>query len=156
MERTLRLSTFECFLENEANQVVIKVTGVLQGPTFTVSALGYEIGIRVVSVGEDQFGKFVLVEPQKRQLGDGWTFELQLYARGPDEVPGSELTIQQFSDDVADLATQRGIDLDKVLLINPPRAGFSIGFNWAELINGKGLISKVTEADRTSENRLPS
>lgn len=117
----------------------------LQDTTFTVSALGYEIGIPVISVGEDEFGEFVLVEPQKRQLGDGWTFELQLCARSQDEVPGSELSIQQFSDEVADLATQQGIDLNKVLLVNPPRAGFSIGFNWAGHTNGKGLISKVTD-----------
>ena len=72
MERTLRLSPFECFLESEANQVVIKVTGVLHGTSFTVSALGYEISIPVISTQEDQFGKYQLVEPQKRELGDGW------------------------------------------------------------------------------------
>jgi hypothetical protein len=53
MERTLRLSPFECFLENEANRVVIKVTGVLRGTTFTVSALGYELPIPVISIDKD-------------------------------------------------------------------------------------------------------
>jgi hypothetical protein len=81
---------------------------------------------------------------------------LALYSDGPDEEPGCELSLRQFGDEVAALAKQGRIDLDKVLLINPPRAGFSIWFNWAGRIDGKGLLSKVTEEDQTSKIRLPS
>lgn len=155
MQHKLKFRPFECFPENEAAGAVIKVTGVIDGDTFLVSGLGYKIPIETESIEEDELGPFVMVPPQKRELGEGWFFEARLYADDPDEPPGAEIRILQFNSAVERLAIEHRLDLNKVFLINPPRAGFTVNFNWLGRIDGVALISTVPHSG-LSQKRLPS
>lgn len=95
----------------------------------------------VVNIGEDEFGKYALLEETKVTQSDGFAFRLEV---GVDAVLesawGYVLTFRR--DDLGDRALvesmlrKKGIDPNSAILVIPPRQLISISFNPRGEIDG--------------------
>lgn len=95
----------------------------------------------VVSVGEDEFGRFAVLEETEISNPDGFVFRVEI---GVSEVFESEwgYVITLRRDDIGNRALveatlqQRGLDPDSAILVIPPRQSTSVYFNPRGEIDG--------------------
>jgi Domain of unknown function (DUF4258) len=111
----------------------------------------------VVSSGEDEFGKYAVLEETEISHPDGFVFRIEI---GVDEMLECEwgylVTLRR--DDLGDRALveamlrQRGIDPDSAILVIPPRQLTSVYFNPRGEIDGTAQLGGDVTADSVPGN----
>jgi hypothetical protein len=116
---------------------------------------------QMVSLGEDQFGKYAVLEETELSNPDGFVFRVEI---GVDEMLESEwgYVVTLRRDDIGDRALveamlrQREIDPDSAILVIPPRQLTSVSFNPRGEIDGSAQMGggETTDSARGSEAEL--
>jgi|GEM_PF-474323 len=111
----------------------------------------------VLDVGEDEYGKYVLLEETEVSQSDGFTFVLEI---GVDAVLecawGYVLTFRR--DDIGDRALvesilrEKGVDPDSAILVIPPRQLLSISFDPRGEIDGSSRTLDEENAESILAN----
>lgn len=136
------------------------VEGFFDGSDFVFRFYGLiEFRPPVVNIGEDEFGKYALLEETEVMQSDGFTFTLEI---GVDAILesawGYNVTFRR--DDLGDralvesLLRQKGIDPKSAILVIPPRQLISVSFNPRGEIDGSSRTledenAKSAAADET-------
>ena len=111
----------------------------------------------VVSIGEDEFGKYALLEESEISDPDGFVFRLEI---GVDAILECEwgYVVTLRREDIGDRALveamlrQRGIDPNSAILVIPPRQLTSVYFNPRGEIDGSTQLGGDETTDSVPRN----
>ena len=92
MIEPMRLRPFRKHLERERHLPMLEVAGRIEGKRFIVSAIGYEIGLDTIEVGDDERGPYALVNEGEQTLPNGFKVRVEVE---PDEhlPPGAVIDV---------------------------------------------------------------
>src|SRR5687768_14045533 len=78
MHESIRLRPFHEFVEREPHLSMVEIAARIEGERFVVSAIGHEIVLEAVEVGEDAKGPYALVPESEQTLSNGFKVRVEL------------------------------------------------------------------------------
>lgn len=153
MSQRIRLRPFCEYLGRERHLPMLEVAGKIVGKRFIVAALGFEIELDTIEVGEDERGPYAQINECERSLPNG--FKVRLEEEPDEHLPtGSALDIfleGEARETVRAQLEAQGIEPDSVTLLTPHERHFSVYFDSIGLVNGRGS-SYVDDGKRPVTN----
>lgn len=145
----MKIRPFEEYFESAPQKPAVVMTGRVEEGAFVVTALGRAVRLAVEEVGADERGSYaILADEQTLQVvGD---FRLEVLHEYDEDLGASGAELRLVCDREALLmataaARAQGINTEKINLIVPPDAVYSVYFNGDGIRDGRAAYRRASE-----------